>query len=66
MLKRPQASVADLSVAARFLYGMGLPNKGRAHRVLLKLQSQGLVEKGRGGAWKLTTKGRKEAAEVAE
>lgn len=66
MLAKPRASVAELATGAGFVYGMGLPNKARAHRVLQKLQAQGLVAQGRAGAWKLTSKGRNEAAEVAE
>jgi len=66
MLKQPGASVAELSTLAGFVYGMGLPNKARTHRVLQKLQAAGLAAQSRGGAWKLTPKGKTEAHEVPE
>jgi hypothetical protein len=66
MLASPGASVAALSSAIGFTYGPArLPNKARTSRLLQKLQAQKLVEQARGGAWRLTPKGRKEAEDVS-
>jgi len=65
MLSQPAASIAELASGAGFVYGMGrLPNKGHTHRLLQRLEHQGLVAKGRAGVWKLTQKGKTEAGEV--
>lgn len=65
MRATPGGSVADLSTRAGFVTTLG-PNKGRTHRVLQRLERLGLVAKARGGGWKLTPKGKTEAAEVSE
>jgi hypothetical protein len=64
MTKRPGGSVAELALAAGMTSGMGTPQKSRVHRLLEVLKGQGLVEKTRTGAWRLTTKGQKEAEQL--
>jgi hypothetical protein len=64
MTKRPGGSVAELAMAAGMTSGMGTPQKSRVHRLLDVLKGQGLVEKTRTGAWRLTSKGQKEAEQV--
>jgi hypothetical protein len=61
MVRKPKASIADLSLLCGWASGAGTPNKARVHRLLLTLKEQGLVEQNRAKVWGLTAKGRKEA-----
>jgi len=61
MQRKPGASVADLAIAGGFTNGLCKPQKSRVHRLLERLQQQGLAKRSRTGAWELTRKGQDEA-----
>lgn len=64
MRRKPQASLAELSLACGWASGAGTPNKARVHRLLQTLKAHGLVEKNRSNVWCLTAKGRKEVDDL--
>jgi hypothetical protein len=64
MQRKPDGSIADLALACGWSSGAGTPSKSRAHRVLQKLEAQGLAEKNRLGGWRLTPKGKREADQL--
>jgi energy-coupling factor transporter ATP-binding protein EcfA2 len=61
MLRRPDDSQAKWAMACGFTSGVGTPNKAKVNRLLAGLVSECLVEKGRGGIYRLSVKGKKEA-----
>lgn len=61
MWRKPEGSVADWAKASGMTSGTGQPQKSRVHRLLTALVGDGLAEKGRGGIYRLTPKGKKEA-----
>jgi hypothetical protein len=64
MQRKPGAAIGDLAMACGWASGGGTPSKSRVHRVLTKLQDQGLTEKDRSGSWRLTGKGKKVVGEL--
>jgi AAA domain len=61
MLRKPDGSMAAWALACGFTSGVGAPQKSRVSRLLAGLVSELLVEKGRGGTYRLTAKGKREA-----
>jgi energy-coupling factor transporter ATP-binding protein EcfA2 len=64
MARKPGGSVADFAMAAGMTTGPGTPHKSKVSRLLQKLVMQGLVKKGRTGAWELTREGKKAVEEL--
>lgn len=64
MLRKPDGSIADWCKACGFTSGMGSPQKSRVSRMLAVLVRDGYVDKGRGGTYHLSAKGKKEAERV--
>jgi hypothetical protein len=60
MVRCPEGSIAKLATAAGFTSGGGTPQKSKVARLLQTLHAGKLVEQARGGAWRLTSKGRTE------
>jgi hypothetical protein len=61
MQRKPGASVRELAMACGWTSGAGKPMASRVDRKLRSLKDHGLVGQERGGRWRLTAKGQKEA-----
>lgn len=61
ILRKPEGSISDWARQCGMTSGTGQPQKSRVARLLAGLVAETLVEKGRGGTYRLSAKGKREA-----